>query len=200
MNDKVNKLIIDNKNLVGWCFKRYINNYNHSHYDDIIQEGYMELIRVANKFDPEKGVRFSTYAIPCITGAMKRYMREKCDVVKIPREILDGDNSQTISNLRNYISLDSCIDEEDNSESLYSILGGENDDYEFIVDDLLESFLNTIESDRDRNIMEEYYYSCIYGEKVKQKDISRKYNISQSYFARIKNKYNEKFIKFIESR
>lgn len=53
--------------------------------DDLIQVGYIGLIKAIDRFDPSKGNKFSTYAIPTITGEMRRYLRDKWSVIRIPR-------------------------------------------------------------------------------------------------------------------
>ena len=44
--------------------------------DDLIQLGYMGLLKAVYKFDPEYDVMFSTYAVPMIIGEIKRFFRD----------------------------------------------------------------------------------------------------------------------------
>lgn len=44
--------------------------------DDLIQIGYMGLLKAVNKFNPEYDVMFSTYAVPMILGELKRVFRD----------------------------------------------------------------------------------------------------------------------------
>lgn len=45
--------------------------------DDLVQEGCLALIRAVERFHPEYGLQFSTYAFPVISGIIKNYLRER---------------------------------------------------------------------------------------------------------------------------
>jgi RNA polymerase sigma factor (sigma-70 family) len=51
---------------------------------DIIQVGNMGLLEAADRFDPGRGVRFSTYAGTCITGVIIREMPGLTQAVRVP--------------------------------------------------------------------------------------------------------------------
>ena len=55
--------------------------------DDLVQVGSVGLLRAIDKFDPEKGVRFITYAVPVIVGEIKNHIRDHGWAVKIPRKL-----------------------------------------------------------------------------------------------------------------
>lgn len=53
-------------------------------YDDLFQAGCEGLIKAAEHFDPDRGYKFSTYAVPVILGEMRRLFREG-GTVKVSR-------------------------------------------------------------------------------------------------------------------
>lgn len=52
--------------------------------EDLVQEGYLGLIASVDKYDGEKGVKFSTYATHFIVGQIKHYLRDKGKIIKEP--------------------------------------------------------------------------------------------------------------------
>lgn len=82
------KLVEDNKYLVNYCVNRYIKP-KQADYEDCLAEGMLGLCCSAVNFDATKGFQFSTYAVSYITGVVKRFVRERNRLLKIPRDILD---------------------------------------------------------------------------------------------------------------
>ncbi|MFJ3881438.1 SigB/SigF/SigG family RNA polymerase sigma factor [Streptomyces sp. NPDC090077] len=55
--------------------------------EDIVQVGTIGLIKAINRFDPERGVEFTTFALPTISGEIKRFFRDTSWAVKVPRRL-----------------------------------------------------------------------------------------------------------------
>src|SRR5581483_6393511 len=58
--------------------------------DDLRQVARFALVRALRNYDPARGVRFSSYAVPTITGELKRHLRDKGWLVRPPRRIQEG--------------------------------------------------------------------------------------------------------------
>lgn len=57
--------------------------------EDLTQVAYLGLIKAARGFDDTRGASFTAYAAPTIKGELKRYLRDRCWVVRPPRQIQD---------------------------------------------------------------------------------------------------------------
>ena len=56
--------------------------------DDLFQIGCIGLMKSIDNFDPDIGVKFSTYAVPMIIGEIRRYLRDNSSY-RIPRSLRD---------------------------------------------------------------------------------------------------------------
>ena len=54
-------------------------------YEDLEQIGYLGLIRAIERFNPNQGCAFSSFAVPYIRGEMLHFLRDRSSTVKIPR-------------------------------------------------------------------------------------------------------------------
>src|SRR5919107_1609109 len=53
--------------------------------DDLLQTATVGLIKAVDRWDPERGVEFSGFAIPTILGEVKRHFRDRTWSVRVPR-------------------------------------------------------------------------------------------------------------------
>jgi RNA polymerase sigma-B factor len=62
---------------------RYVNPYEP--FDDLVQVASIGLLGAVDRFDPDRGVGFASFAIPTILGELKRYFRSTGWSVHVPR-------------------------------------------------------------------------------------------------------------------
>ncbi len=58
-------------------------------YEDIFQIACMGLIYAVERFNPDRGVKFATYATPTIMGEIRKYFRDKGSFIRIPRKLYE---------------------------------------------------------------------------------------------------------------
>jgi RNA polymerase sigma-B factor len=56
-------------------------------FDDLLQVGTLGLIAAIDRFDPSRGVEFLSFAVPTITGEIKRHFRDQGWSVRVPRRL-----------------------------------------------------------------------------------------------------------------
>jgi RNA polymerase sigma-B factor len=79
------RLIQMHLNLVRFLARKFANRGEPL--DDLIQVGNIGLINAVDRFDPERRIRFATYATPTIVGEIKRYFRDRGWAIKVPRHL-----------------------------------------------------------------------------------------------------------------
>ncbi len=69
--------------------RRLARRYEHSSepLEDLVQVASLGLIKAIDGFDPERGVRFTSYAVPTILGELRRHFRNSAWAVHLPRRM-----------------------------------------------------------------------------------------------------------------
>ncbi|MEU3605380.1 SigB/SigF/SigG family RNA polymerase sigma factor [Streptomyces sp. NPDC035033] len=80
-----NTLIELNLSLVKFAARRFRTRPEPM--EDIVQVGTIGLIKAIDRFDPGRGVDFSTFALPTVVGEMKRFFRDTGWSVHVPRRM-----------------------------------------------------------------------------------------------------------------
>lgn len=111
-------VVTENVGLVWSIVRRFINRGHEM--EDLFQIGTIGLIKAIDKFDDSYEVKFSTYAVPMITGEIKRFLRddgmikvsrslkETAGKIRVAREQLSNKNGRepTIEEIGEALSLD----------------------------------------------------------------------------------------------
>ena len=147
--DAREKLVMSHLNLVRFIANKFKNRGEPI--DDLIQVGYLGLLKAIDRFDPSRGLEFTTFATPTIMGEIKRHFRDKGWSVRVPRRLQVNQatdtltsqlqRSPTIAEIAEY--LDATVDEvleAMESSSAYSSVsleapsGADDDDTPSVID------------------------------------------------------------------
>ncbi|ROR27313.1 RNA polymerase sporulation-specific sigma factor [Mobilisporobacter senegalensis] len=149
-------LVTENIGLV-WSIVRRFANRGHE-LDDLFQIGSIGLIKAIDKFDTTFEVKFSTYAVPMITGEIKRFLRddgmikvsrslkETANKVRITREILNNKlgREPTLEEISKEIDIDTedivmALESNAEVESLYKTIYQGDGNAIYLIDKLEQS-------------------------------------------------------------
>jgi RNA polymerase sigma-B factor len=93
------QLIVSHLNLVRFLASKFKNRGEPI--EDLMQVGTIGLIKAIDRFDPARGLEFTTFATPTIMGEIKRHFRDKGWSVRVPRRLqeLSAKVNQTTDDL-----------------------------------------------------------------------------------------------------
>jgi RNA polymerase sigma-B factor len=85
-DDKLRRqLVLMHHNLVRYLASKFVSRGEPL--EDLVQVGTIGLINAIDRFDTDRGIKFSTYATPTIVGEIRRYFRDKAWSLKVPRRL-----------------------------------------------------------------------------------------------------------------
>src|SRR5262245_23167661 len=82
-----NRLIEDHRWLALHCAKRFANKGEPL--DDLIQVALLGVLKAVERYDPDYGATFATFAVPTVTGELRRHFRDTTWAVHVPRRAKD---------------------------------------------------------------------------------------------------------------
>src|SRR5580704_1101615 len=77
-------LIARHASIVRSCVHRY---RGYPEPEELMQVGYVGLLKAINNFDPAVGDNLAAYAQPCVSGEIKRYFRDKRWEIRVRRDM-----------------------------------------------------------------------------------------------------------------
>lgn len=168
--------------------------------EDLEQVAAMGLVKAGDRFDPGRGVTFSSFAVPAISGEIKRYLRDRSWAVRPPRDLLEralrvqGAIEQLTANDQDDIleallarqaataaSLEPSVGNPDPGQlSLAERLGSHEDGYEHVEDRYVLDGLLSALSARERLVLH-----MRFARDMTQVEIGAVLGVSQMQISRI---------------
>jgi len=114
-----NRIVLQNQKLVMSVAYKYIRNGSNLEFMDLIQYGNIGLIEAINRFEVNRGLRFSTYAQYWIWALIKRNSIKNRSQFSISEK--DGDSIRVVNNAISQLS--QCLGREPTNDEIASSLG-----------------------------------------------------------------------------
>lgn len=80
-----NEIIERHSNLVHAIARRFKDRGEP--YEDLVQVAWYGLIKAVDRYDPDRGNKFTSFAVPTILGEIRRYFRDRGWDVRVPRKL-----------------------------------------------------------------------------------------------------------------
>lgn len=196
-------------------------------YEDIYQVACIALIKAVERFSPDKGVKFVSFATPTIIGEIKRFFRDKGSVIRIPRRIYEVyqkvnyareyllqelNRAPRVDEIAGYLNISEEtvleIIESGNAYNMQSFDQNVYQDDELELHETIGAEDSLYEKIENRDFLEKSldkfseserdFIEMRYFRNKTQKDIADKLGVSQMYISRLERKVLEKFRKILE--
>lgn len=75
-------------------------------YDDLYQVASLALVKAVGRFEPQRGIKFASFATPAMVGEVKNYFRDRLRAIRLPRRgaklmaDIEGARERLLQNLR----------------------------------------------------------------------------------------------------
>lgn len=185
-------------------------------YDDIYQVASMGILYAVERFNPDRGVRFATFATPTVLGEIRNYFRDKGNFIKIPRRLyeifykaeqlkrkqnntsdeeiarilgISGRDMKKLREIGDFSFIQSLEYEAyaDGELALSEVLGTE-DNHILMLED--REFLSSCKKHLSEN--ERRFIEMRYSEELSQAEIADRLGVSQMQVSRIEKKVLKK--------
>ncbi len=209
--ENVTKIILENSNLIYSIASKFSGDM-----DDLFQNGCIGMIEAYNKFDPTRGVKFTTFAYPYILGRISEFAREN-HMIKLSKDMMRA--KRKVEKVKLYLTQE-LMREPTNEElceylnipisnlemllnckvdgfsldetyvddlSLYDVIAKEEADYNTVV--FIKEAIDSLQ-EPERTIMYERYFA----DKT-QSEIAKSLGLTQVDVSRRENKVLTKFRK-----
>jgi len=215
-----NTIVSKYLNLAEFLSKKFVNRG--VDFDDINQVASIALIKAVERFSPEKGVKFVSFATPTILGEIKRFFRDKSSTIKIPRRLYEArqglniardELTQKLSRVPRAdeiavymgVNVETVLEiiEAGSSNTIKSLDQSVYQDNDSEFGDTLGYDEKTYEKIENRDFVEKTlkmfgevereFITLRYIQNLTQKQIAEKFGVSQMYISRMEKKILDRF-------